>query len=122
MSLSIRTGILICSAVALLSADTLTLRNGETVQGTYLGGTTRQIRMDLNGTIRNYDIGQVQSVIFSDQNYLPPRRLHSGRNRIPRRQPRIHLRLRISRLLPIGIRLLEWRQVPQDSRFPSIRR
>jgi len=72
MSISTRTGILICSAAALLSADTLTLRNGETVQGTYLGGTARQVRMDLNGDIRTYDIAQVQSVIFSDQAYQPP--------------------------------------------------
>ena len=35
MSLSIRTGILFCSAVALLSADILTLRTGETVKGTF---------------------------------------------------------------------------------------
>src|SRR5665213_2906468 len=72
MSLSIRSVLLICSAAALLSADTLTLRSGETVQGTFLGGTARQVRMDLNGNIRNYDIADVQSVIFSDQTYQPP--------------------------------------------------
>lgn len=72
MGVSIRTGILICSVAALLSADTLTLRSGETIQGTYLGGNARQIRMDLNGDIRTYDIGQVQSVIFADPAYQPP--------------------------------------------------
>jgi len=72
MRLSTRTGILLCSAAALLSADTLTLRSGESIQGTYLGGNARQIRMDINGDIRNYDIGQVQSVIFSDPAYQPP--------------------------------------------------
>jgi hypothetical protein len=72
MSLSTRTAILVCSTAVLLSADTLTLRTGETIQGTYLGGTARQVRMDLNGDIRTYDIGQVQSVIFSDPGYQPP--------------------------------------------------
>ena len=76
-ALSIRTGILIFSAAALLSADTLTLRSGETVQGIYLGGTARQVRMDLNGDIRNYDIAQVESVIFSDQGSQPPQRSQS---------------------------------------------
>jgi hypothetical protein len=54
---------------ALASADTINLRNGENVQGTYLGGTARQIRIDVNGNIQTYDIGQVRSVTFSDPNY-----------------------------------------------------
>jgi hypothetical protein len=72
LSLSTRTGALICSAALLLSADTLVLRNGATVQGTYIGGDARQVRIDQNGTVRSYDIGQVQSVIFSDNGYQPP--------------------------------------------------
>ncbi len=73
-----RTAILICSAAALfsveLSADVLTLRTGETITGTYLGGNARQVRMDLNGDTRTYEIAQVQSVIFTDQSYpaVPP--------------------------------------------------
>ncbi len=56
---SIRASALVCMAAAFLSADTLTLRSGETIQGTYLGGTARQVRMDLNGEIRTFDITQV---------------------------------------------------------------
>jgi hypothetical protein len=56
---------------ALCSADTLNLRTGETIQGTYLGGTARQIRMDVNGNIQTYDVGQVQSVTFADPAYQP---------------------------------------------------
>jgi len=63
---------LICATGLLLSADTLVLRNGATVQGTYLGGDSRQVRIDQNGTTRSYDIGQVQSVIFSETGYQPP--------------------------------------------------
>jgi hypothetical protein len=75
MGFSLRTVILICGAAGLLSADTLTLRSGETIQGTFLGGTARQIRMDLNGEIRTFDIDRVQSVIFNDaqgQSYAAP--------------------------------------------------
>jgi hypothetical protein len=77
-----RTATLICSAAALfsaeLSADVLTLRTGETITGTFLGGNARQIRMDLNGDSRTYDVGQIQSLIFTDQSYpavpsSPPR-------------------------------------------------
>src|SRR6185437_12153812 len=71
LSFSVRTGAVICIGTLLLSADTLTLRNGSTVQGTYLGGTARQIRMEQNGDIRNYDVSEVQSVIFSDSGYQP---------------------------------------------------
>src|ERR1035438_8406603 len=63
---------LVCATGLLLSADTLVLRNGATVQGTYLGGDARQVRIDQNGDVRSYDIGQVQSVIFSEAGYQPP--------------------------------------------------
>jgi len=72
LCLSARAASLICAAALLLSADTLVLRNGATVQGTYIGGDARQVRIDQNGTVRSYDIGQVQSVIFSDNGYQPP--------------------------------------------------
>lgn len=72
---AVRVGGLICAAALLVNADTLTLRNGATIQGTYLGGTARQVRMDQNGEVRTYDLSQVQSVIFSDpepQAVAPP--------------------------------------------------
>jgi hypothetical protein len=54
-------------AAALLSADSLTLRSGQVVQGTFIGGTARQVRMDLNGETRAFDITDVVSISFSDQ-------------------------------------------------------
>lgn len=68
----IRITTLTCAGVVLLSADTLVLRDGGTVQGTYLGGDARTIRMDRNGAIQSYDIGRVQSVIFNDNGAAPP--------------------------------------------------
>lgn len=67
-----RAGAVIGFTALLLQADTVTLRNGGTVQGTYLGGTARQIRIDQNGDIRTFDIGQVQSVIFDGDQPPPP--------------------------------------------------
>ena len=67
-----RAGAVIGLTAFLLQADTVTLRNGSTVQGTYLGGTARQIRIDQNGDIRTFDIGQVQSVIFDGDQPPPP--------------------------------------------------
>jgi hypothetical protein len=69
---SVRVTGLICATAMLLGADTLVLRNGGTVQGIYAGGDSHQVRMDQNGTIRTFDIGQVQSVIFSETSYQPP--------------------------------------------------
>lgn len=58
-----------CLITAAATADSITLRNGQTVNGTYLGGTARQIRLDVNGQIQTYDIALVQSVTFTDSSY-----------------------------------------------------
>lgn len=48
----------------LAGADTLTLRNGKVVQGTYLGGTARQIRMAVGDRVETYDVGEVARLEF----------------------------------------------------------
>lgn len=60
------TSLLFLGAALLLSADTVTLKDGRTYSGTYLGGTARQIRLDLNGTVQTFEIGDVQSIVFND--------------------------------------------------------
>jgi type IV secretory pathway VirB10-like protein len=45
--------------------DTLTLRNGDKVEGTYLGGTARVLRMEVNGEVQTFDIGMVTNLQFS---------------------------------------------------------
>jgi hypothetical protein len=59
------------TATALLAGglcfvDTLTLKNGDVVDGTYLGGTTRVLRMEVNGRVQTYDIGMVNSLVFAN--------------------------------------------------------
>jgi hypothetical protein len=55
---------LACAAVSIASADNIYLRDGQTVQGTFLGGTPRQVRIDVNGQVRTYDISLIQSLTF----------------------------------------------------------
>jgi hypothetical protein len=56
--------LVIAAAVSAVSADTLTLRDGKTVEGSYLGGSARQIRMAVGDEIRTFDVSDVQSLRF----------------------------------------------------------
>src|SRR5690349_18689451 len=58
--------ILLCTAlvVSLACADTLTLRDGRTVQGTFIGGTARQIRMAVEDRVDSFDINEVSELKF----------------------------------------------------------
>ena len=56
-------------------ADTLTLRNGQVLEGNFLGGTPRQIRMDVGGQVQAFDVGDIASLIFgaaAPPAYVPP--------------------------------------------------
>src|SRR5579885_1282549 len=54
-------------AAGAASADVITMRNGQTIYGTYIGGNARQIRFDVGGgQIQTFDIGQVQAISFGD--------------------------------------------------------
>lgn len=48
-----------------LRADSLQLKNGNFVQGKYLGGTERAVQFEVNGKIRLYDIGEILSISFA---------------------------------------------------------
>jgi hypothetical protein len=52
-------------------ADTLTLRNGRVVDGTYLGGTSRQVRMEVGGNVETFNISDVASVTFQSAQPAP---------------------------------------------------
>src|SRR3569623_1380200 len=60
----ILSGIVACSVATIASADNLYLRDGQTVTGTFLGGTARQVRIEVQGQIRTYDVGLIQSLTF----------------------------------------------------------
>ena len=46
-------------------ADTLTLRSGQQVQGTYIGGSARQIKMAVGDQVQSFDVVDVKSLVFN---------------------------------------------------------
>ena len=56
-----------CLAAGLVSvafADTLNLKDGRAVNGTFLGGNAREIRMEVGENIQTFPIDQVESIHF----------------------------------------------------------
>lgn len=51
---------------SLASADTLTLKNGRVMNGTYLGGTAREIRLDLGDHVETIDVEKVSTLQFDN--------------------------------------------------------
>jgi len=45
-------------------ADTLTLKDGRVINGTFLGGSARQIRMEVGDNIQTFEIDRVSSIQF----------------------------------------------------------
>jgi hypothetical protein len=71
-------------------ADTVTLRSGRVIHGTYLGGTARQLRVDTGDRVETLDVGDVVRIEFGDFAPAPaPMRDASSedRPRLRRAQP-----------------------------------
>lgn len=51
------------TAVAMF-ADTLQLKDGRSISGTYLGGNARQVRMEVGDSIQSFDISDVREIRF----------------------------------------------------------
>jgi hypothetical protein len=67
-------------------ADTITLRSGRVVDGTYLGGTSRQVRVDVGDQIQTLDITDIARIEFGRPSPAPARP-SSGEGRPPMRGP-----------------------------------
>ncbi len=66
--MKLRFGLLFILATSLLQADTLRLRDGRTLEGSFLGGTTRQVRfMTEDGAVKVFSIREVQSLSFTEK-------------------------------------------------------
>lgn len=46
-------------------ADTVTLRSGRVIQGTYLGGSARQVRIDSGDQVQTIDVGDIAKIEFT---------------------------------------------------------
>jgi hypothetical protein len=57
----------------LLQADTLIMRNGNRVNGRFVNGDNRSIRIDIGGHVNIYNLNEVESIQFdgSQQGYAP---------------------------------------------------
>jgi hypothetical protein len=67
-------------------ADTITLRSGRVIDGTYLGGTSRQVRVDVGDEVQTLDITDVARIEFG-RPAPPPARSSSGDDRPVLRRP-----------------------------------
>jgi hypothetical protein len=70
-------------------ADTVTLRSGRVIHGTYLGGTARQLRVDTGDRVETLDVVDVVRIEFGDYPPAPAPRTSSDedRPRLRRAQP-----------------------------------
>ncbi|MGE5488459.1 MAG: hypothetical protein ACM3ZB_11655 [bacterium] len=59
-----RAVVLFFAALSLASADTLTLRSGRVVEGSFLGGSARQVRMAVGDRVETFDVGDIESIRF----------------------------------------------------------
>jgi hypothetical protein len=53
-------------------ADTITLKNGSVINGTYLGGTARQVRIDDGTNVQTLDVADIRRIEFGGTATLPP--------------------------------------------------
>lgn len=59
-----RAVVLFFAALSLASDDTLTLRGGRVVEGSFLGGSARQVRMAVGDRVETFDVGDIESIRF----------------------------------------------------------
>src|SRR5689334_6359975 len=68
----VRFVLLASSLLSLGLADTLTLKDGRVLNGTYLGGSARQIRMEVGDNIQTFEIDRVLSIQFGSNSAASP--------------------------------------------------
>ncbi len=65
-------GILVTALGACLMADTVTLKNGRVINGNYLGGSPRQIKVEVGDRIETFDISEVARIEFGGMSSPAP--------------------------------------------------
>lgn len=58
--------IAVCFLAPLLHADSIKFKNGQTLQGKFLGGTDSQVTFYTNNQLKHYAISDIDSVTFGD--------------------------------------------------------
>ena len=60
-------------------ADTIVLKNGRQINGTYLGGSPRQVKIEVSDQITTLDVGDIARIEFSGGAAMPSSRVDDGR-------------------------------------------
>lgn len=63
--MTLRIAISLLSVTGLLSADTLTLKNGSTINGHFVGGDDRSVRFASGSQVNTYDVIDIESLRFT---------------------------------------------------------
>jgi hypothetical protein len=69
----LRIAIVLAAGTAASFADTITMKNGRVITGTYLGGTAREVRVDVGDQIRTLDVSDVAKIEFTNAAPAPAR-------------------------------------------------
>ncbi len=56
----------VCFLAPLLHADSIKFKNGQTLQGKYLGGTDSQVTFYTNNQLKHYAVSDIDSITFGD--------------------------------------------------------
>src|ERR1700730_9813365 len=60
-------------------AETIILKNGRVINGTYLGGSPRQVKVEAGDQITTLDVGDIARIEFSGGASMPSSRVDDGR-------------------------------------------
>jgi hypothetical protein len=67
-------------------ADTITLKNGQVINGTFLGGTARQVRVDLGDQVQTLEVTDIARIEFGGPP-APPQELRAPRREVTMSDP-----------------------------------
>ena len=59
-------------AASIAFADTITMKDGNVIHGTYLGGNSRQVRVEVGDDVKTYDINDITRIEFGGNHAAQP--------------------------------------------------
>lgn len=94
---------IVLGLASLCLADTITFRDGHTVNGSYLGGDARTVRMAVGDRVESYSVSDITNIVFSGETRVTSRAPEPRRDQAPPEEPRPMRRDRANGpVLPVG--------------------
>jgi hypothetical protein len=78
---------LVLVPAAMLTGDTLELKNGSVIKGTYVGGTDSRISFRVGSSVQQYAVADVSSLKFDDRESAAPTHTPAFAERAPENAP-----------------------------------